>query len=74
MKEEVFKQLPLNGNENDFVNVINELKGYDELYKALNKFYKDNSEYNPRQLHYIICEEANEIQLTELMGKRNKLW
>ena len=63
-----YKQLPLTGNQNDYFLTETELIGLVDLRKALNKFYSDNKEFNPRQLHYIITAEFNDNHLDALLG------
>ena len=63
-----FKQLPLNGELNDYSSTRDLLKGLFELDKAIRKFYTSNSEYNPRQLHYIVTAESYREHLDRLIN------
>jgi len=63
-----YKQLPLTGEQNDYTNSLDELKGTTDLHKAIVKFYEENKDVNPRQLHYIVNVESNEIELNTLLG------
>lgn len=38
--QNTFKQFPLNGSENDYIECIEHLKGYDSLVNSLTEFYK----------------------------------
>jgi len=49
-----YKQLPLNGDRNDFGNSLDILKGTTDINKAITKFFEENKEYNPIQLKYIL--------------------
>jgi hypothetical protein len=62
-----YKQLPLTGGTNDFANSINELEGWTQLHRDLDKFFDRNKQYNPRQLHYMINAEIDTIHLDELI-------
>ena len=62
-----YTQLPLNGSAGDYQNSLEELKGYGQLIKDLETFYKLNKRINPRQLHYIICSESKDIELDEVI-------
>ena len=63
-----YKQLPLIGEKNDYYESEQLLIGMKELNEAINKFYSDNIEYNPRQLHYIVCSESVDTHLNTLLG------
>ncbi len=63
-----FKQLPLNGELNDYSSTRDLLKGLFELDNAIRKFYTDNSEYNPRQLDYIVTTESYREHLDRLIN------
>lgn len=63
-----FKQLPLNGELNDYSSTRDLLKGLFELDNAIRKFYTSNSEYNPRQLHYIVTTESYREHLDRLIN------
>ena len=62
-----YKQLSLDGDRNDHYRTEKELTNFNVLTKAISSFYNANSEYNPRQLHYLICQESNDIQLGALL-------
>jgi hypothetical protein len=64
-----YKQLGLDGSTNDY-NCISELDGFTEMRKALDSFFTKNKDVNPRQLQYIIAQEANDISLDEMIGIR----
>ena len=40
------------------------------MIKALDKFFTQNKEINPRQLQYIVAQEANDISLDEMLDIR----
>jgi len=63
-----YRQLPLTGEQNDYTNSLDELKGTTDLHKAIVKFYEENKDVNPRQLHYIVSVESNEVELNTLLG------
>lgn len=63
-----YKQLPLTGNQNDYYLTETELIGLADVRKVLSKFYSDNKEFNPRQLHYIVTAESNDKHLDVLLG------
>ena len=63
-----YKQLPLTGNRNDYYLTETELIGLADIRKALSKFYSDNKEFNPRQLHYIVTSESTDKHLDVLIG------
>lgn len=63
-----FKQLPLDGGLNDYSNTEDVLEGLFELECAIRKFYTTNSDYNPRQLHYIVISESSAEHLDRLLG------
>jgi hypothetical protein len=62
-----YKQLPLTGEQNDFTDSLDELSNVVLLRQSLSKFYEDNKQYNPRQLHYIITQMSNDSKLDELV-------
>ena len=64
-----FRQLNLTGEQNDVHNAQNDLVGFGDIQKALKKFYKDNKDVNPRQLHYLIESESIDAHLDCLMGQ-----
>jgi hypothetical protein len=67
-----YKQIGIDGSTNDY-DSVEKLKNIKELRKALNLFFASNKEYNPRQLQYIVSQEANDISLDELIGIREQL-
>jgi len=62
-----YTQLPLNGSPGDYQDSVDVLIGYTDLVKALGVFYKENIQFNPRQLHYIVCSESKDIELDEVI-------
>ena len=65
--ENIFKQLPLNGNKNDYANTLEHLKGYEDLVKSIMDFYIKNKDINPRQLDYIVSSESRNISLDSII-------
>jgi len=63
----MYEQLPLDGMINDYNYSIQRLKYFKELREALVTFYKENKQFNPRQLHYIIETESVDLHLDELI-------
>ena len=66
-----FKQLPLTGERNDYSNTVDTVEGLFELEVAIRKFYTANSDYNPRQLHYLVATESYSEHLDRLINWEN---
>jgi hypothetical protein len=66
-----YKQLPLTGSTNDYANTEDELVGVYDLLTALDVFFEENREYNPRQLFYYIQSEAYSKHLDVLLGLKD---
>lgn len=65
---ETYEQLPLTGAIDDHAECIEKLKGIKVLEQAIEAFYNTNKQYNPRQLHYLVCTESLDVHLNKLLG------
>ena len=63
-----YKQLPLDGAVNDFIRTETLLVGHLEFLQAVNNFFVNNQEYNPRQLMYYVNSIVNDAHLNVLLG------